>query len=443
MLNLSKQYSKQNVYEGGDGSLYFGRSATTLAGPADHLLASGLGLRQRDASTKHYRRNSLYLITFLALTLASLSLFVNSMFVVPVVMLGMATIAGGLLTYSSRRAFLSHCAELSAFGFFSHYPEKGITHIRQHKLIAKLGLSSTLVKGRVLTTGFYLARSEKEGHLVVAGYVRCNGDDRYLSMTQSVEDFVRSAFFGKKPQWRLYGEAEQTVYRGLHPRVNTYVKESFARCAPAELCAQIKPFLQKDTPLLRFMLKHNRDLLDGLDNVTELQLRLWCKIQMPHALKRYPLFGKNRLLSCLLRNIRLFHVTRVKIPSVLMVALVNHCVEPSGRKYLEDFSFWLWNLTPVPRLIPQRCDLQNAWMMEAAAIPDLATQRSFLFSGGAEINDAIMYAYKRIIETVGVDQEAHNRSECHLGYRNLFGHDEAMKAFPQAGRTLLTDDMGL
>lgn len=140
MFILSKQYSKQDVYEGGDGSLYFGQSSAALAGPADHLLASGLGLSQRDASSKHYRRNGLYLVAFSALTLASLPLFMTSLFVLPVFMLALAAVAGGLLACSSRRALLSHSAELSAFDFFSHYPEEGITHIRQHKLVAKLGL---------------------------------------------------------------------------------------------------------------------------------------------------------------------------------------------------------------------------------------------------------------------------------------------------------------
>lgn len=443
MLILSMQYSKQDVYEGCDGSLHYGQPATALTGPADHLLASGLGLHQRDASNKYYRRNGLYLIAFLALALASLPLFLMSQFMVLAIMLGMAAVAGGLLAYNSRRALLSHSAELSAFDFFSHYPEKGITHIRQHKLVAKLGLSSTLIKGRVLTTGFYLARSEKEGHLVIAAYVRCNGDDRYLGMTQSINDFVRSAFFDKKPQWRLYSEQEQAVYRGLHPHINRYVKESFSQCLLPEMYGLINPFLQKDTPFLRLILKHNRDLLDSLENVIETQLRVWCEIYIPQAIKRNPLLGKGRLLSCLLANIAAIQVARVRIPSPLMRSLADHCSTPRGHKYLSDFTFWLWNLTPSKRKVPKDCAAQNAWMLDAAANPDLATQRSFIFRGGEEANNAILYACKRIIETVGVDPEAEHDSACHLGYRNLFGHDAAMKAFPRAGRTLLTDDMGL
>ena len=58
--------------------------------------------------------------------------------------------------------------------------------------------------------------------------------------------------------------------------------------------------------------------------------------------------------------------------------------------------------------------------------------------GGEKLKAAVLDAYRQVIMRVGLDPEAKDDEECHMGCKCLFGLEATLAAIPNSGRTLVT-----
>lgn len=440
VINISKMLKPYS-----DDSLSDKSKIDEIKGPSDMLLASDLSMAHRHARRKARRIGHIQLGFALVLMLASLPLAFGALWIEAYLILAVAFVVGIMGASMMRRAFLQQVAEGIARGFYRQYPKKDLTHIHGYRLLFKLGMSSTFYpqQSEVITSAIYLGRHEENNDFAILAYSHFPRESGYVSLAQTIQNFVESSFFGKKAHWRHLLERDGMLHPELIPHVNSYIRDSFACHLMPALHETIKPYLEKDSELLRLILKRQPDILDSLGDVTDEQLGAWCELHLPCNLRRKPLFGKRRLYRDLALVLPVLMNERFRVPAALMMRLADYCVGADKKPFIEDFARWLWCLTPKVSSPPKSYAQHNAWMLKAAAKDDLATQRSRLFVDGSLLNSAILYAYRKIIGTEGVDQAAMSDEICHLGYKNLFGLEAALKAFPGAGRTLLSNDLGL
>ncbi len=348
----------------------------------------------------------------------------------------------------------SHLSQLAAQMFFQHYPAKGLTHIHGYRLIRKLGMtSSEQKKGPLIFLGddlyqdsglstsvFYLGIHEKTEETVVIAYTQFVGHDRYISSQQSLDAFVASAFFGKKPNWVSLG-AENSDSEVI-PCVNDVIRNAFCGHQQVVLHPTVLPYLRKDSVFLRMALRNNSDLLDQLPEANHEHLWVWADVNLPFRMKK-PLLGKGRLLSSLACSLPRLVAYRDEVPALLVRELTRYCVHREGGVHRRALALWLWNLSPTGGLEPEDPASNNGWMLKCTILLTSENTSIKLVSRSEQLKDVLLDAYRAMILASGLDPNAQGDEACHLGYKTLFGLEATLAAIPGSGRTLLNNDLGL
>ena len=436
MLNLSRNPQVKDVEQGD----------AVIKGPEDRWLSAGLAQNHRHEVLAGHCFTVPGLFATISLVIASLLFFISSLPLAAYGLLVPGFMFGAMAAYSMRKSLLHNVAQLQALSFYSGYSTRGLRHVLHHRLLVKLGMSTTYFKGELVTTAFYIARNETDQTMAVVAYAHLHNNDSYIGMVLPIDKFVKTAFMGEKFEWEYHANE----IRRFTPQINSYIKDTFTRNMGPEIYSALKPLFQTDNAFLRMALKNDPELLEQLDDVTNLQLMVWCELYLPRKLVKRNLLVKipasrrfKSQLRALLSSLNSLRSIAAPVPSPMMVEMVDFCTSKEGLKYIDDFAFWLWNITPGADSAPPRSSKENAWMLQALSSQDADVLRSYLLAVGPGLNNPTLYAFKRIIEFVGVDPKAMDSPACHIGYRKLFGFDAALKAFPLAGRSLLSDDLGI
>lgn len=351
---------------------------------------------------------------------------------------------------ANHRGHLHHISQEAVRNFFEIQPDGGFPVIRHHRLLAKLGLSSTNYQGDLITTAFYLGLDERDQKLGIVTFSKSLDDHSYFDQSMPLANFVMLVFARGKAEWRFADDKFEAAYRGFRPQINGFVKSSLVEHLPVEAFASIKSLLSQDGVLLRTLLQKRPYDLDLLPEVGETQLLVWCKQNLPSKGWRRWLYRKifrkntsvHRLVSAMDDNDLLTKV----IPTALLERAVDYCLTPKGAEHLRSFTNWLWYISPtspasLPR--PEYTHIQNAWMLRTVSSASVFRSINTLYKTLPDYFDVYKDAVRKIIDSVGLDPNASLDGECYQGYRNLYGLEATLRRYPESSRFLLQNDLNI
>ncbi len=340
------------------------------------------------------------------------------------------------------RGHLHHLCELATHRADDICPEEGFQSVRHHRLLARLGLSSTRFNGDLITTSFYLGRDERDQSLAVVTFSKSLDYRTCFDQSMSLPDFLQLVFARRKSRWLFANDKLEAAFRGFSPKINSFVKNSTVDYLPVEAFASINNLL-KSGLLLSALLKRRPDDLDLLPEIQENQLRLWCRMNLPRNGWRQRLSINRTSVVRLIQAIEDHELVAKPIPSVLLERAVDYCLLHKGANHLPAFSSWLRLVSPSSMPIPKYPHSQNDWMLRAVSNERQFRSKFKIYSNVPGYFEAYKNTIRKIIEANGLHNDSSMDEACYIGYRNLYGIEETLKKYPESRRALLSSDLDI